>query len=93
MKITNNDIKESIKELFKNSTDPEIIKSLGAINEKIDLKEKEDNDFVKKYETLTKDYREAVMNAGLPAKHTADESGGINKAKSLEEIIAETIKK
>ena len=93
MKITNNDIKESIKELFKNSTDPEIIKSLGAINEKIDLKEKEDNDFVKKYETLTKDYREAVMNAGLPAQHTADENGGINKAKSLEEIIAETIKK
>ena len=55
--------------------------------------EKEDNDFVKKYETLTNDYREAVMNAGLPAQHTADENGGINKAKSLEEIIAETIKK
>lgn len=92
--MTNKEIKDKVNALFKDTTDPETIKALGEVNSLIDTKDKEDGEFVQKYEKLVGDYRQAVMNAGLPPKNTPDESGRDSpRAKTLEQIAQEILKK
>lgn len=59
------DLKSSIAALAQNAEDPEVLKTIGAINQRIDDLKRDEDSLIQKHDTLLKDYRDRVISETL----------------------------
>lgn len=83
------ELKSSIAALAQNADDPEVLKTLGAINQRIDDIQRGEDELVQKHDTLLKDYRERVISETLlNGKESKSDPGDRDRApRSIDQIF------
>lgn len=83
------ELKSSIAALAQNAEDPEVLKTLGAINQRIDDIQRGEDELVQKHDTLLKDYRERVISETLlNGKESKSDPGDRDRApRSIDQIF------
>ena len=83
------ELKSSIAVLAQNTEDPEVLKTIGSINQRIDDLKRDEDSLIQKHDTLLKDYRDRVISETLlNGKESKSDPGDRDRApRSIDQIF------
>lgn len=70
------ELRQHVADLFKNATEPDVIKQSAVVEQKIKEAEEEQTKLEKDYNKLLGDYKDVVLHTSFKP-NTQDQSGGV----------------